>query len=83
MLNNRAYYKQTEQTLINFKLLFFQPVFQLAHSVLDALKSTQRKWLVELLFSFNSGNIAAFEELRPQWQTQVFDIIRLFLPLYC
>lgn len=42
----------------------------LAHPVLIALASTERKWLVELLYAFNSGNISRFDELKPQWAKQ-------------
>ena len=39
--------------------------------MLDSLQGTDRQWLVDLLFAFNSGNIAKFEELKPQWSAQV------------
>lgn len=42
----------------------------LAHPVLNALRETERKWLVELLFAFNSGNIGRFDELKSQWSKQ-------------
>jgi len=41
----------------------------LAHPVLKALHSSE-KWLFDLLFAFNSGNITKFEELRPVWSKQ-------------
>lgn len=44
--------------------------FQLAHPVLAALASTERRWLVELLYAFNSGNISRFDELKSQWTKQ-------------
>ncbi len=46
-------------------------VFQLAHPVLESLKGTDKDWLVALLYAFNSGNIAKFEELKKGWATQV------------
>uniref|UniRef100_A0A1B6C6Y1 26S proteasome non-ATPase regulatory subunit 13 n=1 Tax=Clastoptera arizonana TaxID=38151 RepID=A0A1B6C6Y1_9HEMI len=39
----------------------------LAHPVLDTLKSTANAWLVELLFAFNTGDIAKFEKMKVQW----------------
>jgi 26S proteasome regulatory subunit N9 len=44
----------------------------LAHPVLEALRSStsEQKWLVDLLFAFNSGNIQKFEQLRPYWEKQ-------------
>jgi len=32
----------------------------LAHPILNALRGTTRKWVVELLFAFNAGNINRF-----------------------
>lgn len=42
---------------------------QLAHPVLDVLKDSNKAWLVELLYAFNTGDIALFEKMRPQWST--------------
>lgn len=42
----------------------------LAHPVLDKLKGTEKEWLVDLLYTFNSGNIARFEDLKQHWQNQ-------------
>ncbi|ELU00358.1 hypothetical protein CAPTEDRAFT_21954 [Capitella teleta] len=42
----------------------------LAHPILESLKDTERSWLVDLLFAFNSGSIARFEALKAQWSTQ-------------
>lgn len=41
----------------------------LAHPVLKSLQSGD-KWLYDLLYAFNSGNIKKFEELRPTWSKQ-------------
>merc|ERR1712215_3791 len=38
----------------------------LAHKVLDSLKGGENEWLVELLFAFNSGNVAKFRQLKPK-----------------
>jgi hypothetical protein len=42
-------------------------VLQLAHPVLETLKSTDKAWLVDLLYAFNTGNIVLFEKMKPQW----------------
>ena len=44
---------------------------QLAHPLLDVLKGGDKQWLVDLLYAFNSGNIAKFESLKPHWSKQV------------
>jgi len=41
----------------------------LAHPILKSLQSSD-KWLSDLLYAFNSGNIQKFEELRPSWSKQ-------------
>ena len=43
---------------------------QLAHPVLESLKTQEQKWLVDLLFVMNSGDIAGFHQLKPKWSTQ-------------
>ncbi|XP_071134795.1 26S proteasome non-ATPase regulatory subunit 13-like [Mytilus edulis] len=42
----------------------------LAHPILESLKTTDKSWLVDLLFAFNSGNIPRFDELKKSWTTQ-------------
>lgn len=42
----------------------------LAHGVLDALRGTDKQWVVDLLFAFNTGNLEKFESLRPYWSQQ-------------
>lgn len=39
----------------------------LAHPVLQSMKNTPNKWLVDLLLAFNSGDIAKFDEMKPKW----------------
>ncbi|XP_066991424.1 26S proteasome non-ATPase regulatory subunit 13 [Anabrus simplex] len=41
----------------------------LAHPVLETLKPTDKAWLVELLYAFNTGDIALFDKMKPQWST--------------
>jgi 26S proteasome regulatory subunit N9 len=42
----------------------------LAHKILGSLKGTENEWLTDLLFAFNSGNVAKFRQLKPKWATQ-------------
>jgi len=39
----------------------------LAHPILETLKSTDKAWLVDLLYAFNTGDIVLFEQMKPQW----------------
>ncbi|GLH15131.1 26S proteasome non-ATPase regulatory subunit 13 [Gryllus bimaculatus] len=39
----------------------------LAHPVLETLNTTDKAWLVELLYAFNSGDISLFDKMKPQW----------------
>merc|ERR1719495_2388951 len=42
----------------------------LAHKILESLEGTENAWLTELLFAFNSGDVAKFRQLRSKWSTQ-------------
>jgi len=42
----------------------------LAHKILESLQGTENDWLTELLFAFNSGDVAKFRQLKPKWATQ-------------
>jgi len=42
----------------------------LQHKVLDAVKNSNNKWIVELLDAFNSGNIKKVEQLKSNWESQ-------------
>lgn len=42
----------------------------LAHKVLDSLKGGDNEWLIDILFAFNSGDVAKFRALKPKWSTQ-------------
>nr|KAG5694100.1 hypothetical protein BaRGS_033719 [Batillaria attramentaria] len=52
----------------------------LAHDILLSLKNTDKEWLVDLLYAFNSGNIAKFDELKKFWGTQP-DLAAAELPM--
>ncbi|XP_072164966.1 26S proteasome non-ATPase regulatory subunit 13-like [Diadema setosum] len=52
----------------------------LAHPVLASLRSTDKSWLVDLLFAFNSGNLDQFESLAQVWKQQP-DLATSELPL--
>merc|ERR1712112_675202 len=38
--------------------------------VLQSLKGRENEWLINLLLAFNSGDVAKFRQLKPQWATQ-------------
>jgi 26S proteasome regulatory subunit N9 len=40
------------------------------HPILNTLNATQNKWLVDLLYAFNSGDIERFDALKPVWAQQ-------------
>lgn len=42
----------------------------LQHPIINCISSS-RRWIIDLLDAFNSGDIAQYERLRPQWSTQV------------
>jgi len=42
----------------------------LAHPILQVLRTSQKQWLVDLLYAFNAGNIPKFDELKQHWQNQ-------------
>ncbi|UYV71583.1 PSMD13 [Cordylochernes scorpioides] len=42
----------------------------LAHPIIEALRGTEKNWVVELLYIFNSGNLAKYEQLKPTWKSQ-------------
>ena len=56
------------------QLIYIVLLFQLAHPILESLRGSDRDWLVQLLFAFNSGNIARFDELKSFWGAQVWII---------
>ncbi|OWF44717.1 26S proteasome non-ATPase regulatory subunit 13 [Mizuhopecten yessoensis] len=52
----------------------------LAHPILESLKASDKSWLVDLMFAFNSGDIAKFEEYKSKWVTQA-DLAANEIPL--
>jgi 26S proteasome regulatory subunit N9 len=38
----------------------------LAHPILETLRSTDKSWLVNFLYAFNTGDIVLFEQMNPQ-----------------
>lgn len=44
---------------------------QLMHPVLESLRNTDRQWLIETLYAFNSGNVEKFQALKSAWGQQV------------
>ena len=35
--------------------------------MLDSLKGTEKAWLTDLLFMFNSGDVNKFKTMKPKW----------------
>uniref|UniRef100_A0A669R1L1 26S proteasome non-ATPase regulatory subunit 13 n=1 Tax=Phasianus colchicus TaxID=9054 RepID=A0A669R1L1_PHACC len=42
----------------------------LMHPVLESLRSTDRQWLIDTLYAFNSGNVETFQALKSAWGQQ-------------
>ncbi|CAD5118229.1 DgyrCDS6951 [Dimorphilus gyrociliatus] len=42
----------------------------LQHDILEALRKSDKSWLVQLLFAFNSGNISQYQDLKVHWSKQ-------------
>lgn len=47
------------------------PSLQLMHPVLESLRGTDRQWLIDTLYAFNSGNVERFQTLKAAWGQQV------------
>lgn len=41
------------------------------HPVLESLRGTDRQWLIDTLYAFNSGNVERFQTLKAAWGQQV------------
>mgnify|MGYP002789997749 CR=1 FL=1 len=41
------------------------------HPILNSLNNTNDKWLIDLLYAFNKGDLAKFEQLKPVWSQQL------------
>lgn len=41
------------------------------HPVLESLRNTDRQWLIDTLYAFNSGNVEKFQALKSAWGQQV------------
>uniref|UniRef100_A0A4W4GLV9 26S proteasome non-ATPase regulatory subunit 13 n=1 Tax=Electrophorus electricus TaxID=8005 RepID=A0A4W4GLV9_ELEEL len=42
----------------------------LMHPVLESLRNTDKQWLIETLYAFNSGNVEKFQALKSVWGQQ-------------
>nr|XP_033784396.1 26S proteasome non-ATPase regulatory subunit 13 [Geotrypetes seraphini] len=42
----------------------------LMHPVLESLRNTDRQWLIDTLYAFNSGNVEKFQALKTAWGQQ-------------
>ena len=52
---------------------------QLCQGILEGLKGSDKEWLIELLRTFNEGNLQRFNELRPFWEQQVCALSSAYL----
>ncbi|XP_036076178.1 26S proteasome non-ATPase regulatory subunit 13 isoform X2 [Rousettus aegyptiacus] len=43
----------------------------LMHPVLESLRGTDRQWLIDTLYAFNSGNVERFQTLKAAWGQQM------------
>uniref|UniRef100_A0A8C6CQM8 26S proteasome non-ATPase regulatory subunit 13 n=1 Tax=Moschus moschiferus TaxID=68415 RepID=A0A8C6CQM8_MOSMO len=43
----------------------------LMHPVLESLRDTDRQWLIDTLYAFNSGNVERFQTLKTAWGQQM------------
>lgn len=41
------------------------------HPVLESLRNTDRQWLIDTLYAFNSGDVDRFQTLKSAWGQQV------------
>lgn len=42
----------------------------LQHPILESLRDTPRQWLIDLLYAFNSGDIAKMDQIKESWASQ-------------
>uniref|UniRef100_UPI00398F7A75 26S proteasome non-ATPase regulatory subunit 13-like n=1 Tax=Pristiophorus japonicus TaxID=55135 RepID=UPI00398F7A75 len=42
----------------------------LMHPVLESLRTTDKQWLIDTLYAFNSGNVETFQALKASWGQQ-------------
>ncbi|MCP9261346.1 26S proteasome non-ATPase regulatory subunit 13 [Dirofilaria immitis] len=63
--------KQLQAVLLGFAALLGDNVYNfgelLAHPILKSLEGTREKWIIDLLYAFNSGDLNKFNEYRAQW----------------
>uniref|UniRef100_A0A4W4DNS7 26S proteasome non-ATPase regulatory subunit 13 n=1 Tax=Electrophorus electricus TaxID=8005 RepID=A0A4W4DNS7_ELEEL len=43
----------------------------LMHPVLESLRNTDKQWLIDTLYAFNSGNVVKFQALKSAWGQQM------------
>lgn len=63
--------KHIQAMLLGFAALLGEGIYNfgelLAHPILSALKGTEQHWLVDVLYSFNSGDLNKFREYESKW----------------
>ncbi|VDM95421.1 unnamed protein product [Thelazia callipaeda] len=63
--------KQLQAVLLGFAALLGDDVYNfgelLAHPILKSLEGTREKWIIDVLYAFNAGDLNKFNEYHPQW----------------
>uniref|UniRef100_A0A0R3RTP3 26S proteasome non-ATPase regulatory subunit 13 n=1 Tax=Elaeophora elaphi TaxID=1147741 RepID=A0A0R3RTP3_9BILA len=63
--------KQLQAVLLGFAALLGDNVYNfgelLAHPILKSLEGTREKWIIDVLYAFNAGDLSKFNEYRQQW----------------
>nr|CAG4640850.1 EOG090X05V9 [Eulimnadia texana] len=66
--------KQKQAFQLGLAALLGQGIYNigelLAHPVLEQLQQTEHKWLIDLLYALNCGDINGFENLKKFWSSQ-------------
>jgi 26S proteasome regulatory subunit N9 len=63
--------KHVQAMLLGFAALLGEDIYNfgelLAHPILNSLRGTNESWLVDVLYSFNSGDLNKFREYEAKW----------------
>jgi 26S proteasome regulatory subunit N9 len=63
--------KHVQAMLLGFAALLGEDIYNfgelLAHPILNALRGTDEGWIVDVLYSFNSGDLNKFREYESKW----------------
>ncbi|VDN53289.1 unnamed protein product [Dracunculus medinensis] len=63
--------KQLQAVLLGFAAMLGNDVYNfgelLAHPILKSLENTQEKWIIDVLYAFNCGDLKTFRRYKNQW----------------